>query len=344
MARSEPSWWYSEQPGWQQWVLAPVATIYGTIAASRLKRTTPYRAARPVICVGNFTAGGTGKTPMSLLVAEIVRNQGCEPWFLSRGYGGRLDGQERVDTARHSAAEVGDEPLLLAANGPTVISRDRKLGAEFIARQAPKNAVIIMDDGLQNPALAKDLTIAVVDGARGFGNGAVIPAGPLRAPLYAQLAQTDVIIVNGQNSETARHHLAGVTAATTVETLTARPVATGDTAWLQGARVVAYAGIANPERFFRLLESLGATIIERIAFADHQTIAESDAQSLLIRAKQNNATLITTAKDFVRLSGLDGARTNLRTESKTLAIKLLMPDAEYAALTARIAKVTAQTT
>ncbi|MEQ1652920.1 MAG: tetraacyldisaccharide 4'-kinase, partial [Hyphomicrobium sp.] len=246
MARSEPSWWYAAQPGWQQRVLAPVATIYGAIAESRFKRTTPYRAGRPVICVGNFTAGGTGKTPMSLLVADIVRNQGFKPWFLSRGYGGRLDGQERVDPTRHSAAEVGDEPLLLAANAPTVISRDRRLGAEFIARQAPKNAVIIMDDGLQNPSIAKDLTIAVIDGARGFGNGAVIPAGPLRAPLDAQLTRTDVIIINGQNSETARQHLAGVTAAETVETLTAQPVATGDTAWLRGQRVVAYAGIANP--------------------------------------------------------------------------------------------------
>ncbi|MEQ1651589.1 MAG: tetraacyldisaccharide 4'-kinase, partial [Hyphomicrobium sp.] len=133
-------------------------------------------------------------------------------------------------------------------------------------------------------------------------------------------------------------------AAETVETLTAQPVATGDTAWLRGQRVVAYAGIANPERFFELLERLGATIVERIAFADHQTMAESDAQSLLMRAKQNNATLVTTAKDFVRLSGLDGARTDLRSQSKTLAIKLRMPDAEYAALTARIAGITAQTT
>ena len=223
MAQSEPSWWYAGGATWQRNLLRPVASLYGRIAAARYSATTPERAARPVICVGNFTAGGTGKTPMSLLIADLVEQNGGAPWFLSRGYGGRLDGQERVDPARHTAAEVGDEPLLLAARAPTVTSRDRRLGAEFIARQAPANAVIIMDDGLQNPALAKDLTIAVVDAARGLGNGAVIPAGPLRAPHAFQLARTDLMVFNGTSGTRARDQRANPAAAKHIPILSPAP-------------------------------------------------------------------------------------------------------------------------
>ena len=337
MAQSEPSWWYAGGATWQRNLLRPVASLYGRIAAARYSATTPERAARPVICVGNFTAGGTGKTPMSLLIADLVEQNGGAPWFLSRGYGGRLDGQERVDPARHTAAEVGDEPLLLAARAPTVTSRDRRLGAEFIARQAPANAVIIMDDGLQNPALAKDLTIAVVDAARGLGNGAVIPAGPLRAPLAFQLARTDLVVINGASGTQARDQLANLAAAKHIPMLSAAPVARGDTAWLAGLRVVAFAGIANPQRFFALLERLGATVVERVAFADHQTLSDTAAENLVARADASNATLVTTEKDFVRLAGLDGARIALAARAKPVAIELQLPDADHTLLGQRIA-------
>jgi tetraacyldisaccharide 4'-kinase len=279
---------------------------------------------------------------MSLLVADIVDACGAEPWFLSRGYGGRLDGQERVDPGKHSAAEVGDEPLLLAARAPTVISRDRRLGAEFIARFAPPNAVIIMDDGLQNPTLAKDLTIAVVDAARGLGNGTVIPAGPLRAPLQLQLAVTDLIVINGAAGDTARCQLSAMAATASIPCLCAKPVAHGETKWLKNASIVAYAGIANPDRFFSLLEMLGAKVIDRVVFADHETVADRDAEDLLARAKAHNAQLVTTAKDFVRLAGLDGARVGLRNQSKTLDIILQMPDADRAVLSHRIAELIAR--
>jgi tetraacyldisaccharide 4'-kinase len=336
VARGEPEWWYASTLQWQATALSSVASVYGIVAKWRYNRTTSYRSKLPVICVGNFTAGGTGKTPMSLLVADIVEEAGGAPWFLSRGYGGRLDGQERVDPARHTAAEVGDEPLLLAARAPTVISRNRQLGAEFIARHAPTNAVIIMDDGLQNPALAKDLTIAVVDAARGFGNGFVIPSGPLRAPLAFQMGLADVIVVNGASGDLARRQLANAPGAAALPQLSARPEPRGDTAWLKGAKVVAYAGIANPERFFALLESLGATVVERVSFGDHQSMSNENAESLLALAGQHGAQLVTTEKDFARLGGLDRARAELLARSKTLPIALHMPDEDRARLAARV--------
>ena len=154
----------------------------------------------PVICIGNFTAGGSGKTPLALLVAQLVADEGREPWFLSRGYGGRLPGPIQVAPDVHGSADVGDEPLLLARRAPTVIARNRAAGAQFIEATAPANAVIIMDDGLQNPFLAKELVIAVVSGDRGFGNGHVIPAGPLRAPLAAQIGLADTIVVTGHEA------------------------------------------------------------------------------------------------------------------------------------------------
>jgi tetraacyldisaccharide 4'-kinase len=346
VARSEPEWWYSSTPQWPAKLLRPVANVYGAVAQWRYARANPYRSQLPVICVGNFTAGGTGKTPMSLLIADLVEAGGGAPWFLSRGYGGRLDGQERVDSARHTAAVVGDEPLLLAARAPTVISRDRRLGAEFIARLAPANAVIIMDDGLQNPALAKDLTIAVVDGSRGFGNGLVIPAGPLRAPLPFQMRLADVIVINGASNtvsgDRARQQLADMPGASRIPQLSAHPVPRGNTEWLKSTKVVAYAGIANPERFFTLLETLGATVVERAAFGDHQSMSNEDAEHVLALAGKHRAQLVTTEKDFVRLSGLDRARAKLQAASKTLPITLHMPDEDRAALAARVAGVIAE--
>lgn len=338
MPAREPSWWYGD-PSWQSSLLAPGAAIYQRIAEARFRSATPYRARLPVICIGNFTAGGTGKTPMALAVADLVAEAGGTPWFLSRGYGGRLDGQELVDPERQTAAEVGDEPLLLARRAPTVISRDRGLGAEFIARQAPADAVIIMDDGLQNPSLAKDLTIALVDRIRGLGNGKVIPAGPLRAGMPFQLARTDVIVLTGREGTNAQRQLEAFRESRSIETLTAEPKPRGDTNWIAGIKVVAFAGIANPERFFTLLASLGADIIQSTRFADHAVLSESDAARLLEASERAQAVLVTTEKDFVRLHGLGGARKLLEGASRPLPISLALGASDRERLAARIKHV-----
>lgn len=340
MAAREPSWWYRET-SWQQHLLAPAAAAYRHIVEGRYRRAAPYRSPLPVVCVGNFTVGGTGKTPTSLLIADLVEEAGGAPWFLSRGYGGRLDGQEQVDPDRHTAAEVGDEPLLLAARAPTVTSRNRALGAEFIARRAPANAVIVMDDGLQNPSLHKDLSIALVDGRRGIGNGRVIPAGPLRAGLGFQLQLADVVLFTGADTAHAEQQLAAFPDSRRVPSLLGAAQAAGDTRWLKGARVAAFAGIANPDRFFALLEDLGAEVVQRTAFADHATLSEAEAQALLDAAAVHGATPITTEKDFVRLAGLDGARARIRAEVRTLPIRFQLKDDGRARMLDLIAKMIA---
>lgn len=332
MPLQEPGWWYGEGRHWQTTVLGPIASAYGRIAEIRYRRATPYRSRLPVLCVGNFTAGGTGKTPLALAFAEIVRTFGREPWFLSRGYGGRLDGQEKVNPERHTTTEVGDEPLLLARIAPTVISQNRRLGAEFIERLAPANAVIIMDDGLQNAGLFKDLSIAVVDGARGLGNGLVIPAGPLRAPLDFQAALAGAILVMGPESETTGKQIAGLSPPFAGPVLRARVTHRGADAWYTGKSVVAYAGIANPARFFDMLDRLGARVAERVTFPDHHIFSEADAGRLLAAAAQHKAELVTTEKDFVRLGGLSGTREELRQKSRAIPIALRLDDASREAL------------
>ena len=166
-----------------------------------MQRSPSAKSPLPVICIGNFTAGGTGKTPLALLVADRLIQRGFTPVFLTRGYGSRVRGPTLVDPTRHGAADVGDEALLLARAACVMVAPDRTAGARAIVEQCLDASLIIMDDGLQNPSLAKDLRIAVVDGARGFGNGLVIPAGPMRAPLGVQLAHTDIVVVNGRRDD-----------------------------------------------------------------------------------------------------------------------------------------------
>lgn len=338
MPLDEPGWWYQEDRTWQAAALWPFAAIYGRIARRRLQSQSRYRARLPVICAGNFTAGGTGKTPLALTLASIVEGEGREPWFLSRGYGGRLDGQERIDPKRHRAIDVGDEPLLLARRAPAVIAKDRRLGAELIERQAGRTAVIILDDGLQNPALFKDLTIALVDGQRGFGNGRVIPAGPLRAPLDAQRAAAGALIVMGEQSANTAKQLLHFRQ----PVLFARTVPAGDVAWLKRKPLVAYAGIANPQRFFDLIEKLGGQILERRVFKDHHGYSEADALSLLGIAERLPATLVTTAKDHVRLEGVGPARNRLALRSKILPVEIEFSSGDAAKLVALVQRAIAR--
>lgn len=334
----EPAWWYGAEGGSRlaERLLSPVGEIYGRVVERRFNSAEPYRSDIPVICVGNFTAGGTGKTPLTRFLVEMLVAQNIKPVCLTRGYGGSLAGPAWVDASRHSAQEVGDEPLLIAKTARVVVSRDRKAGLQAIAAEGGAQAVI-MDDGLQNPALAKDMSIAVVDAIRGFGNGRVIPAGPLRARLEFQLGLVDCIVVMGADPTSGPSPV--------FEILKKRfpgPVLRGavspsaDAGWIAGRPVLAYAGIANPGRFFRLVESFGPSLFTERVFADHHAFSERDAAELLAEAERAGAVLVTTEKDLARLAGTKGAAANLAALSRTLPIEVRFEDRDLVRLRALI--------
>ena len=332
MPLSEPDWWYGPDRQHIARALAPLGWLWGAAAARRLRRGEGYRSALPVICVGNFTAGGTGKTPLVRLIARTLTERGSNPAILTRGYGGRIAGPHWVDLYHDTAAAIGDEPRLLAATAATLVARDRAAGAAAIERDARRFDVILMDDGLQNPALEKSLAIAVVDGARGFGNGRVIPAGPLRARIDVLNQRTDVMLVNRAGDETEfsialierlRREFNGpvIVAATTPA---------GDLAWLAGRPVVAYAGIGHPARFFKMLDGLGARVAERIEFPDHHVFSQTDAARLLDLAGRHDAQLVTTEKDVARLASATGQLGGLAAASRAVAITLRIDPADAA--------------
>ncbi|MHA1518218.1 MAG: tetraacyldisaccharide 4'-kinase, partial [Alphaproteobacteria bacterium] len=243
MPHKTPSWWY-RKPGGIAGALFLPAAIYGRVAGSRMARDAGHRSKLPVICVGNFTAGGGGKTPTAIAIATLLKAMGKRPAFLTRGYGGTAKGVVRV--AGHEAHAVGDEPLLLAAVAPTFVSADRIAGAEAI--EETDADVIVMDDGFQNPALAKDLSLIVVDAASGLGNGRVMPAGPLRAPLDTQMPRTDALLVIGDGKKADRLVAAFETAGKPV--LRAKVTPNCDARWLAVLPVIGFAGIARPNKFF----------------------------------------------------------------------------------------------
>lgn len=324
MHLDEPAWWYRDPPSGIAKVLRPIAALYGNVAAARYHRAAPYRSRLPVVCVGNFTAGGAGKTPLVIELSRRLKAAGHEPVALTRGYRGRFAGPYWVNARSDTARDVGDEALLLARTAPTLVARDRPAGARAIESGPNPCTVIVMDDGLQNPSLAKDLSIAVVDGRRGIGNGLAIPAGPLRAPLDFQLEITDAVLVSGGEAQPPvadwlRHRFVG-------SVLRARLSPQGDVAWLKGARVLAWAGIGAPQRFFAMLRSLGAEVVEAIAFRDHQWVEDGEARRLLDLARQHRATLVTTAKDMARLSGASGPPAQLATASRVLEVALALPE------------------
>lgn len=340
MPIDEPWWWYRAEPAWPARLLAPLSAAWGWQAERRFRTTHPYRSQLPVVCIGNLTAGGTGKTPLAIAVAGLLRDLGQAPFFLTRGYGGSLRGPHHVDPSRDQACAVGDEPLLLAEAGPVVVSRDRVAGARHIEAMAPSNGIIVMDDGLQNPGLVKDLSIAVVDARRGLGNGRVIPAGPLRAPLVAQLARVDVLIANrpalAADASLGSAPPNGWPSGWVGTTLAATTEPTGDRAWPTFGPLVAFAAIGAPQRFFDLLAAEGGHIIARRAFADHHAFTEQEANALLALARANGATLVTTAKDRVRLRGLPGARGELHQAAKTLDIRVRLARDDEQYLRARL--------
>lgn len=301
-----PAFWWRGEPGALALLLSPLGWAYGAVTASRMARSG-VRIGTPVVCVGNFVAGGAGKTPTAMAVAKTLRRMGERPFFLTRGYGAAQPVRTplRVDLARHGAGEVGDEPLLLARVAPTIVCADRIAGAQAAARAGA--SVIVMDDGLQNPGLHKDLAIAVVDGGAGVGNSLCIPAGPLRAPLRAQFDHVDAVIVIGRN--VAGDLVARRAEAVGLPTLHAALVNDPEQAnELRGARAVAFAGIGRPEKFFETLRGVGVELAGVHAFPDHYVFREGDLDRLRGEANERQALLVTTEKDFVRLGQPRGVR------------------------------------
>jgi tetraacyldisaccharide 4'-kinase len=323
MRLEAPFWWYRRK-GVLASALAPLGRLYGRMAEARFAQGEPYRSRVPVICIGNFTAGGGGKTPTAIAVAKLLAELGAKPAFLTRGYGGTSAGPIPV-TDGHSADEVGDEPLLLAAAAPTLVSADRAAGAKAI--EGSEASVIVMDDGFQNPSLAKDLSLVVVDAAAGIGNGLIMPAGPLRAPLEAQLVRAGALVVIGDGGRAAR--LIEDFTRQGKKVLKARMAPRQDKRWLGVLPVIGFAGIARPEKFFATLRDNGARLIDARTYPDHYRYSERQARSLLKEAKDYNAMLVTTEKDYVRLpDDEDSARGELKHRSRPFLVAVEFEDAE----------------
>jgi tetraacyldisaccharide 4'-kinase len=319
-AMREPAFWW--QPG-TGGLLQPLAAIYGAVAAVRMS-LRGRRSGVPVICIGNLTVGGAGKTPAALTVAHLLHAAHERPFFLTRGYGGRLAGPLRVNPAVHHAADVGDEPLLLARLAPTIVSRDRPAGAQFA--QYAGASVIVMDDGLQNPALAKNLTLVVVDGGRGIGNGRVIPAGPLRAPLGTQLDHAQALVLVGPAEGAAALLKRAERRRMTIFHARLEPDR-NIVAAIGRRKVLAFAGIGNPDKFFATLSEAGVTVAERVGFDDHHRFKAVEAQDLLARARAANLMLVTTEKDLMRLSG-DPQLAELASHASALPVRLVVDEKE----------------
>jgi tetraacyldisaccharide 4'-kinase len=294
--RQAPDFWWHKRSSWKALALALPGLVYGRISGRRMLQKPGGHSALPVVCIGNFVLGGAGKTPFALRLADRLEAEGFTPGFLLRGYGGRAKGPLQVDLEQHGAEVVGDEALLLAEAAPTIVSADRLLGAK-LAESAGID-LLIMDDGFQNPALAKDLSIVLVDAATGLGNGRCFPAGPLRAPMRAQIVKTDVLVLVGEGDAAGGAvHLAARKGAPILHARLQPHVQAG----LRDSSLFAYAGIGRPEKFFRTLEGQGLHVAKTKAFADHHAYTEAEAQTLLKVAEEESLQLVTTAKDMARL-------------------------------------------
>ncbi len=273
--------------------LTPLGWLYSASVAWKARNAAPFRSSACVVCVGNLTAGGTGKTPVAIAIARALIARGRKPFFLSRGYGGRLRGPILV-MPEHTATDVGDEPLLLASAAPVVVSRNRREGAQLATEHGAD--VIVMDDGHQNFTLAKDLSLVVVDAEQQFGNGHILPAGPLREFVGQGLARADAVVIVGSGGlelpgfggPILRAHMTHV-----------------DVPELKGRRVVGFAGIGRPEKFFRSLQAFGAEIVATKRFGDHHIYSLSEIARLKAKARSENALLVTTEKDYVRMTDVE---------------------------------------
>jgi len=322
-----PEFWWRRNATLPSALLAPAAAVYGWAARRRRAGTRPVNGGARVFCVGNLVVGGAGKTPVCLDVGERLAARGAAVHFLSRGYKGRLAGPVRVDPEIHTHLDVGDEPLLLARRAPAWVSRDRAAGCRAAA--ADGAAVVVMDDGYQNPGLAKDLSLLVVDARRGFGNGRLLPAGPLREPLADGLARADAVVLLGEGGDDAIAEVRK-TARFDLPVLRARLVPDAGVKDWAGRSVVAFSGIGDPGKFFATLDGLGCDVRAARPFPDHHAFSRAEIEGLLAEAERSKAVLVTTEKDAARLAPEDRRRVDVLTirvewEDEGALVKLLGP-------------------
>lgn len=295
MASEAPSFWWG-RPDWRACSLAPLSWVYGAIAGRRLLNAQPPKIPAPVLCIGNFTVGGAGKTPTAIAFAKAAKARGLHPGIVSRGYGGDYKGLHIVDASNDSARHVGDEPLLLARHAPVALCPDRlKSALELIKRGCD---FIIMDDGFQSARLHTDFSLLVVDSTRGVGNGKVIPAGPLRAPLTDQMRKTDAVLRIGKGGEADYVVRQASRAGRSIYEAQLIPSSSAD---VSGNRWLAFAGIGNPSKFFASVRQAGGDVVEGLTFPDHYSYQPEDIRKLIETADKIGVGLITTAKDHVRL-------------------------------------------
>lgn len=321
-----PKFWY-QPPGLRAKMLSPLSAVYARGTRNRLEQGEPVKLDVPVICVGNINAGGTGKTPTVIALIERLKAAGHVPHIVTRGYGGTVIGPMRVSERDDLAEQVGDEPLLLSAFATTWVARDR--GAGGLAAANAGADVVVLDDGLQNPQLHKDVTIICVDAMRGFGNGRVLPAGPLREPIETGMARADIVLSLGPkpSQEQFRSNWHHVLSLPHIEG-SLEPLQTGMD-WT-GERVMAFAGIGNPEKFFHTVREVGANLVKTEALDDHQPLTPALMQRLMADAVRQNAQLVTTEKDAARLPP------ELRQTILTLPVRMEVSD--WAPLDALIAQ------
>ena len=325
-----PDFWYGGRRSLWPGLLAPVGAAYD--AAARLERalTTPVHMSVPVVCIGNLVAGGAGKTPTAIAVAELLMKRGASVHFLTRGYGRQATNPERVEP-HHSAEDVGDEALLLARIAPTWVGADRRITA--MRAVADGASVLVMDDGFQNAEIAKDLSLIVVDGAVGLGNRRLLPAGPLREWPARALARAHAILIIGEDRTGVGPWLAGL-APRALPLFHARLTAADETPALRGKRLFVFAGIARPEKFFMSLREAGGELAGTQAFPDHHRFRKSELDALRVQARKMGAVLVTTEKDRARLSEEEAK------EILVFAVRLVWRDA--AAVDAWLAPILAK--